>query len=237
MSVSKIISHTIKDLNSTKDNLSNEIGVKKNEIIEINELIDKISADYKIAPAETRARKTPPPSKKKRQPLGAPVKKEDVRDWIVRNKTFSNAQLGRAFNRTTSWGGQTSAEFINRGIIRVKGNPARGKSNIYEYVAPVSFNSLSDSGITKDKKDSTREISDPIPGTGSNGMRSSNKDIQNLINISKKQGFEIKKLGSGHIIIVNRHTLQSTTLPSTPSDYRSISNARAELNKIGVTNI
>lgn len=60
-----------------------------------------------------------------------------------------------------------------------------------------------------------------------------NKDIKQLIVKLEKQGLELRRSGTTHWKVYRDGRLL-TTLPSTPSDRRSLLNKRAELKRQGV---
>lgn len=60
----------------------------------------------------------------------------------------------------------------------------------------------------------------------------SSKDIRDLLDRVREQGFTIRSTGSGHYLVSGRRG--RVVLPSTPSSSRTSANMRAALRRIGV---
>ena len=60
------------------------------------------------------------------------------------------------------------------------------------------------------------------------------KEIRQLIKELEKQGFRVTQAGSGHFIAWPPDVeVRPVTIPSTPSDYRSMRNTLADLRRAG----
>lgn len=59
-----------------------------------------------------------------------------------------------------------------------------------------------------------------------------NKDIEQLMRRLRRQGFKVRRAKSGHYRVTGRHGAP-VTVPSTPSDCRSLANTRKYLKGIG----
>lgn len=59
------------------------------------------------------------------------------------------------------------------------------------------------------------------------------KEIDNIIRAAKAQGFTEKKRKNNHVTLFAPDGSPATTLPSTPSDYRSLKNCLAALKRHG----
>lgn len=60
----------------------------------------------------------------------------------------------------------------------------------------------------------------------------SSKDIRDLLDKVREQGFTVRLAGSGHYVVSGRRGRVS--VPSTPSGGRTVANTRAALRRIGV---
>lgn len=59
-----------------------------------------------------------------------------------------------------------------------------------------------------------------------------NKEVKQLLNALKKQGFTYEQTSGNHIAVF-KDGVRIYTMPSTPSDFRSLRNSRAELAQYG----
>lgn len=77
-----------------------------------------------------------------------------------------------------------------------------------------------------------------VPGTGSNKVKSSNKDVNNLISLAESQGFRTEKLNGGHIRVYAKFSSVqnnvTVTISSTGVNGQSLKRVKSQLEDIGV---
>lgn len=64
-------------------------------------------------------------------------------------------------------------------------------------------------------------------------LRSVHKDMRPILAAAGRQKFKVERTAGGHIRVTAPNG-QRTVTASTPSDYRSIANSKAELARLGV---
>ena len=58
-------------------------------------------------------------------------------------------------------------------------------------------------------------------------------DLRSIIKALRDQGFTVEQMRSGHYRVRDASGIFVTTLPATPSDWRSLKNAEAVLRRAG----
>lgn len=60
-----------------------------------------------------------------------------------------------------------------------------------------------------------------------------NRDIRELLQVCEDQGFHVRTTKGGHYLVTSPDREAVTTVPSTPSDWRSLRNCVAALRRYG----
>jgi len=156
------------------------------------------------------------------------------RDWVAgRAEPFGKRDAAEAMGVKTApddllrWA-------LGRGIIEeLDGKAAAGRggggrpSRQFRYVPKVKER-------RPPKVKESAPASEPVRGTGKRArMIATDKRVRGLIDQLRADGFQATRAAGGHFKIYDSKSRLITTLPATPSDHRSIDNARALLRRKG----
>ncbi len=69
--------------------------------------------------------------------------------------------------------------------------------------------------------------------TNGKGRATMQKEIREIVEEAQRQGWRVRPLKSGHVLLLAPDGKSTATLPGTPSDWRSLKNAIAEMRRAG----
>lgn len=220
-----------------------------NEIEEIGITIKSIENLLSVG-AQSEATKNRHPKKKRKSRQKSKISETTIRDSII--DIYKNPRVeDRHFPLNTGFFTTTTIKenlnlsdgapvvrikevlenFENKGILESK-KYKTGKQ--YRYIPPATTGPGKEFEQSKAITSPTNiSMSNPIPGTGKNGLTLRNKDIEKLVNKAVSEGFTAERLGSDHLRISKSGMI--ATISTTGTDKaRYVENCRSDLKRIGV---
>lgn len=159
------------------------------------------------------------------QPLGERWH-ERVRDVAIELETFTLAEIVEAMPELS---GSTVQRWVKRlvhdGILTCE---RVGKANVYAYEREAP--ALAPARPREATEVRNGNGSSPVAGTGRSKRQRA--DVAEVIRFAKAAGAEIKPQKHGYAVVVEGAVV--TSIPKTPSDHRSLKNARASLRRGGI---
>lgn len=153
---------------------------------------------------------------------------EVIRDIAIRLDTFTFAEARNEVpNVSEATVARWLAVLVEEEILSVERVEGR---NLYAYERPQASAIPFSRPRTPDVIPNLRAPSEPVEGTGVE--RIGRKDIRDLVRLAEANGATIKRTKHGYAIAFGGKTVAS--VPSTPSDHRSLDNARAALRNVGI---
>lgn len=193
--------------------------------------VDRLSrslADYGAAVDEFAAALTWASPKTAKAPTTKRTK-EQWRDVLVkagkREEGFSAPDLAKELDCGVISLQTRANELVERGVLtraveaqsETKGRPPF----VYRWVKPVAGRQPKQA-----EKSAARRV---LPVAGSGRPMKLQKDVSRIVDAVEMAGGSASVRGSGHVLL--RLGGKSVTLPSTPSDHRSLLNARAQVKR------
>lgn len=156
------------------------------------------------------------------------VTQEEARAWARERGSswWTVSELAENFGVPTSTARGHIRQMAQAGVIE-----ARGKTSdrAFRYAPPP--NNAPDERPRGEEQVVATVPRGPAP-TGKR-PRAARKDVEALLSEAENAGAAISRAGSGHFKIKTREG-KTMTVPSTPSDHRSLDNARAQMRRIGI---
>lgn len=148
---------------------------------------------------------------------------ERVRDVALRLETFTTGEIVAAIPEVSSATVQRwLAKLVEDGVLT---RERVGNGWLYAYESPQAPALRSVTPAVE-----TRRRDRAVAGTGKS--KASRAEVAEVLRIAKLKGAEIKPQKHGYAVVIDGATL--TSVPRTPSDHRSLKNARSALKRNGV---
>lgn len=160
------------------------------------------------------------------------LRHEAYRDWVVRQRSsFCLADMAAAFGRDENSCAYHVKKMVARGsLVELPAEP--GKERRWKYERPRDPGAAATLSAKAAGGKNGHRGEAAVAGTG-RGQGVSHADTKQLLKEVAAQGAHYKLTGSGHYkITMGGKTL--ATIPSNPSDHRSIYNSRATLRRKGL---
>jgi FaeA-like protein len=149
---------------------------------------------------------------------------EHVRDVAIRLGTFTRAEIVAEIPEvadTTVY--RWLSRLVEDGILSVE---RVGVTNVYAYERPETPDVMAVAEVKAPRQHSGARA---VPGTGKS--KASRREVADIIRVAKAGGAEIRPAKHGYLVSVDGEVVGS--VPRTPSDHRSLRNAKASLRRNG----
>lgn len=186
--------------------------------------------------AEHRAKRAKPPTAhlvERNKALGEATTKR-VRDWIAdQGQAFTLAELAAGSEVSKHTARERIAWALKKGIVQeTEGRRSETglgrRAREFVYVQP---DPSKDPTHAPTDKNGHRQAP-PVTGTGRKARVTSSAEMRELL-AKLPTDWIVRREKAGHIKIRDRAGSLVATLPSSPSDHRSMANARAQLRRAG----
>lgn len=152
---------------------------------------------------------------------------EHVRDVAIELGTFTMAEIAARIPEVSEvtvrrW----VARLVEDGIFTCE---RVGKANLYAYERDAPARAPA---RTREPEPERGGRDRAVAGTGRS--KSKRRDVDEILRVAKAAGAEIKAQKHGYAVVVDGAIV--TSIPRTPSDHRSLKNARASLRRGGIPN-
>jgi hypothetical protein len=166
------------------------------------------------------------------------VAQAKVRDFMVQHpdEMFSPQRVAAALEMTINLATDCLEALARRGSIEDKSPSA--DMRLFQYAGrPKEPGKAAEAHAAERKAGGGNGAGSnraPVPGTGTTA-KSSNKDVNDLINAAKKAGASVTHEASGHFAVTVPGSGKRILISATPSSPRSIFNDRARLRRAGLS--
>jgi hypothetical protein len=163
------------------------------------------------------------------------VAQAKVRDFMTQHpdEMFSPQRVAAAMEMTINLATDCLEALVRRGSLEDK-SPS-SDMRLFQYTGkPKDPGKAATLDAARRKDEGNGVAREAVPGTGA-GARSSNKDVQDLINAAKKAGANVTHEASGHFAVSVPGSGKRILISATPSSPRSILNDRARLRRAGLS--
>lgn len=207
------------------EDLQQELGARLRERQQLTDRLDELDQD--IAALERALTDGPKRGKGHRIPLPEAIRAartlaEFSVPELAKHLRCSPTAAQRLIDR------MTEREIIEFSRVRALGvgRPAR----IYSYVPPPATSTPQTA--SSPGAEHGRRFRRAAPAPAATRPRAGDREVDKLVGAAHSQGFAISRTGSGHLRLSKGG--ESVVVPSTPSDHRSVKNARAALRRAGL---
>lgn len=159
-------------------------------------------------------------------------RQESYRDWAVRQRyPFTQQDMADAFGKEKSTVRYQLEKLLKRETIVDMGKRRQG-NKLYRYDKPTDPGAAAKADLARGPEAARGQVS-AVPGTGK-PMRIANKEVATLLKACASLGAVYSKDGREGHYKITMGGKRIGTVPSTPSDHRSLANTRAQLRKKGL---
>lgn len=158
-----------------------------------------------------------------------------IRDYLIsvgEGEMVSPAQVANANEITVELALEGLESLVRRGVVNDMSPSA--DMRLFAYAGkPKEVAKPAPKDNRDDGKRASRGGGSGVAGTGK-GMRSANKDVQDLINAAKRAGANVIHEASGHFAVTIPGSGKRVLISSTPSNPRTVLNDRSRLRRAGL---